>query len=156
MRDKAVKWAVTAVSAPSDEPVTEPDELPDDLNDLLALANALDELAKAAATVKREVEAKAAQTLGPGKWHEYGAQKVRWGHSYSWKAEPEAVERMIAHAARVDPTLILDLFNPNSIRKTGVERVAAKLDMDPEAAVKTLLYKKWSSEPGLQWKPVDQ
>lgn len=155
MSKKALLLTETGLSAPPGEPITDPEELPDDLDDLLALANNLREIASVANTLRKEVEAKAATVLGPGKWYQYGDAAYTWNHSYRWKAHERAVENLIRNAAAQDPDLVTGLFNPNSIRKTAIGKVARALGMDPEVAVGSILYKEWSKEPGLRSKPID-
>ena len=156
MRESALRWIATGLSSPSGEPITVEDELPDDLDELLALSNAMTEIVSVAYQLRNEIDAKAATKLGAGKWYEYGEQQVRWSHGWSWKADKEAVERFLLDLAERAPHALVDLFNPNSIRKTGVEKAAGALGLDPETVVDTLLYRKWKDEPGLQWKPLDK
>jgi len=156
MREQAVRYVSAGLSAPSGEPITTNSELPDDLDDLLALSNAMTEIVSVAYQLRNEVDAKAADLLGPGKWYEYGEQQVRWSHGWSWKADKEAVEKFIRDLADTAPDELVGLFNPNDIRKTGVEKAARALGLEPETVVDTLLYRKWKNEPGLQWKPIDK
>lgn len=155
MREEALTWAAVGLSRPKGEPITDPTELPDGLDDLLALSNLLTELASVVYRLRREVEAKAAVVLGPGRWYEYGDQKVKWDHGWTWKTEPEAFNKFLVDVAERAPDMLTELFNPNDVRKTGLEKAARALDLDPESVVATVLYRKWSDQPGLQWKPKE-
>ena len=153
--DHALQLVRTGLRSPRGEPVTTTGDLPDDLDQLLALRDRLHELLQVARQVRSEVDAKVGMVLGPGRTYEYGDNLVRWKHGYRWRADKDAVNRFVEDVARRDPAQMVHLFNPNAIRKTGVERVARNLGYDPETAVDTLLHKVWDDEPSVQFKPKD-
>ncbi len=133
----------------------DPAELPDDLDELLHLRTLLQEARAAALAVRQAVDEKVGALLGPGRTHEYGDSVVSWRHGYKWKPIPEAAERFVEDVAAEDPGLVKELFNLNSMRKTGVERAANRLGVDPETAVGTVLEKVWDQNPSVQVKPKE-
>ncbi len=134
---------------------SDPAELPDDLDDLLHLRNFLTALVPAIYAVRNDADEKAAKLIGPGKSYEYGESIYRWGHGYDWKAIPDVTAAFVEKAAADDPSIVEVLFNMNDIRKTGVEKAATRMGLTPEAAVDTVLEKKWKKAPGLQVKPKE-
>ncbi len=139
---------------PRGEPATDPEELPDELDDLLRLINDLKDIAAMARQVGREVEAKAGTVLGPGVTYVYGGQEVRWNHPYKWRAQSMMDEFLIDAVAK-HPELITTFFNANAVRKTGIVTAAEKLGLDPEAVLSTVLYKEWDAEPRIRYKPIE-
>ncbi len=134
-----------------DEP--DPAELPDDLDVLLALRDKLQQIQAAALEVRKVVDEKIGTTLGAGQKYEYGDSVVSWRHGYRWKPIPESVELFINDV--VDPEDVLLLFNVGSIRKTGVEKVASRHDLDPGLVVDSVLEKVWDETPSIQLKPKE-
>ena len=133
----------------------DPAELPDTADELLALHDKLNEIRAAAMTLRNTVDSKAAEVIGAGVKYDYGPYVVSWRHGFRWKAQPEAVRAFVVSAAQEDPDLIGDLFNPNSIRKTGVEKVARALGVDPSVAVDSVLERVRDEHPRLQFKPKE-
>ena len=152
-RLQALELLETALMhAYGDEPITDSEDLPDDLDELCALVSTLGEVAALVRRLKGEVEAKTADTLGEGGRYNYGDFSVRYSKSYTYKATEEAAE-FITDAVEKDPNVVMKLFNLNSMRKTGLESVAHTLELPVEAVVDTVLYKKWG-EPKLQFVPL--
>lgn len=123
------------------------------LDGLLELSTTLGRVATAARAVRVEVDEAAAAVLGPGVAYEYGDQRVSWSHGWKWKPYETAAEFVVA-AVTADPTAVLDLFSLGSIRKTGIERAAKKMGLDPDLVVGTVLAREYEREPRLVWKPV--
>ena len=155
-RQQAMELLETALHhAYGSEPITDPQELPDDLDELCALISTLTEVAALVRRLKSEVEAKTADTLGEGGRYNYGEYEVRYTKGYSWKAT-EVAEQFVADAVAKNPELVTRLFNMNAMRKTGLEAVADALDLPTEAVVDTVLYKKWDDEPKVKFVPLDR
>jgi hypothetical protein len=152
MRDLALSLAETGMSTPAGEPVTDPSDLPDTLDGLLELLNTLTELARVLRTVKREVEAKTGGLLEPGQSYEYGLLDVRYSRSYRWRPIVEAAE---GFARTLTYDEVTDVFNVNSMRKTGVEKVARSRGLNPSVVVDTLLVKEWDAEPKVTMRPLE-
>jgi len=141
------------VHAYGDEPITDPAELPDELDELCALISTLTEVASLVRKLRAEVEAKTADTLGKDGRYVYGEHEVRYSKGYSYKATDEAAE-FITDAVGKDPDLVLTLFNMNSMRKTGLEKVGHVLGLPVDAVVDTVLFKKWDDEPKVKFVPL--
>jgi hypothetical protein len=122
-----------------------------EVDDLLALSQTLATIARVAARARVEVDEAAAALIGPGVAYRYGDHVVAWKHGYKWQAYKDTA-RFVVSAARSDPEWVLELFNVNGIRKTGVEKVAKRMGLDPEMVVSTVLSKTWEDAPRLQWK----
>ena len=135
------------------EPITDPEELPDELDELCALISTLTEVAALVRTLKSEVEAKTATALGEGGRFIYGEHEVRYTKGYAYRATEEAAS-FITDAVEMDPELVTTLFNLNGMRKTGLEKVAHVLGMSKEAVVDTVLYKRWDDEPKVKFVPL--
>jgi hypothetical protein len=134
-----------------DEP--DPDDLPDDLDVLLAIHDKLNAVRAAALVVRQTVDTKIGGLLGPGVKHEYGESIVSWRHNYRWKPIIKAITPFITQVVGKDPEATLMLFPVTAIRKTGVEKAARILGVDPDAAVETVLEKVWDDHPSVQFKP---
>ena len=137
------------------EPITDPDDLPDELDELCALVSTLAEVGALVRQLKSEVEAKTATALGENGRYVYGEHEVRYTKSYTYKATEEATQ-FITDAVAKDPTLVDVLFNMNAMRKTGLEKAANALDLPIEAVVDTVLFKKWDDEPKVKFVPLDK
>lgn len=155
MRDRAFALLRAGVERPRGESVTDPGELPDTVDDLMALRQDVLDVVEVAARVRREIEVQVATLIGPGVSYEYGGLRLRWAHPSKWRTYPKAVRAFVEAAAQADPANIADLFNLNGIRKTGVEKVAKRLGVDPETAVRTILYRDYEPEPRLTIVPVE-
>ena len=155
-RQQALELLETALyHAYGSEPITDPLELPDDIDELCALVSTLTEVSALVGRLKAEVAAKTADVLGVNGTHLYGDYEVRYSKSYSWKAT-EAAEQFITDAVRKKPELAATLFNMNGMRKTGLEAVAEALDLPVEAVIDTVLFKKWDDEPKVKFVPLDK
>ncbi len=121
----------------------EPDQadFPDDLDLLLAVRHKLMEVGQAVRVLKKVADEKVGVLLGPGVKYEYGDSIVSFSRGFRWKPIPEAARAFIE--STVDRDEILDLFPVTAIRKTGLEKVAARHNIDPRAAVDTVLEKVW-------------
>jgi hypothetical protein len=131
----------------------DPTDLPDDLDELLALHDKLNTVRAAALVVRQTVDTKIGLTLGPGVKHEYGDSIVTWRHGYRWKPIAAAAMAFVNDVVAENPGAALLLFPVTAIRKTGVEKAAKYLGVDPQAAVDTVLEKVWDPEPSVQFKP---
>lgn len=154
MIDHAFDLMRVAVRRPKGERMVDPDELPGTIDSLMALRTDLMEVSSAIGEIRREVEVKVASILGPGQTYVYGPDRLRWTHPWKWRVYRSAIEKFVGDAAAADPANVLELFNPNSIRKTGIEKVAKRLGVDPDLAVRTLMYREHEPEPRLEIKPV--
>ncbi len=132
----------------------DPVDLPDDTDELLAIHDKLNAIRAACMTLRQVTDEKVAQLIGPGQPYEYGDHVVSWRHGYKYKATPEAAD-VVAKICAADHEAVKDLFNMNAIRKTGLERVAARNDFPVTATVETVLEKVWDDAPRLQFKPKD-
>ncbi len=154
-RQQALDLLETALMhAYGGEPITDPSELPDDLNELCALVSTLTEVASLVRQLKAEVSAKTADALGEDGRFVYGDYEVRYSKGYTYRATEEAAG-FIIDALDMDPELVTTLFNMNAMRKTGLEKAAHVLGMPVEAAVDTVLFKKWDDEPKVKFVPLD-
>jgi hypothetical protein len=133
------------------ERVTAAGDLPTDVDELLALSQALGVIARVASRIRVEVDEEAASVIGPGRPYRYGDHIVTWRHGYKWRPY-DAATKFILDVARALPEGILDLFSPAAMRKTGIEKVARKMGLDPELVITTVLAKEWEDSPRLIWK----
>jgi len=133
----------------------DPAELTSDLDELLHLRAVLGDVAAATRTVRQVCDEKIGEVLGRGVKYDYGDNVVSWSQSYKWKAIPEAVEAFVTSVASMAPNEVHELFNPNSIRKTAVERAANRMGVDPEVAVASVLEKVWDKTPSVAVKPKE-
>ena len=131
----------------------DPDELPDDIDDLLHVRTLLIELGHALRAVRQTCDEKVGVVLGPGVKYEYGDSIVSWRHGFKWKPIPDAARAFIE--TQVEPEDILDLFPVGAMRKTGLEKVASRRGFDPVVAVDTVLEKVWDKAPRVQVKPKE-
>ncbi len=153
-RQQALELLETALMhAYGDEPITDGDDLPDDLDELCALISTLGEVASLVRRLKAEVEAKTADTLGENGRYVYGEFEVRYSKTHTYRATDEAAA-FITDAVEINPDLVTTLFNLNSMRKTGLEAVAGTLGLPVEAVVDTVLFKKWG-EPKVKFVPLE-
>jgi len=134
---------------------SDPGELPDDLDDLLHLRSLLIEIGRALRGLRQTTDEKVGSVLGPGKKHEYGDSVVTWRHGYKWKPILEAAEPFVTSVVSQDPEAVHLLFPMSSIRKTGVEKAAHLIGVDPDALVSTVLEKVWDKAPRVQVKPKE-
>jgi len=133
----------------------DPAEFTSDLDELLHLRTLLGEIATATRTVRQACDEKIGEVLGRGVKYDYGDNVVSWSQSYKYKAIPEAVEAFVTTVASVAPDEVHELFNPNSIRKTAIERAANRMGVDPVVTVDTILEKVWDKTPKVQVKPKE-
>ncbi len=134
---------------------SDPAELPDDLDDLLHLRSLLIEFGQALRGLRQTTDEKIGAVLGPGKQYEYGDSIVSWQHGYKWKPIPGAAEPFVTSVLNQDPEAVHLLFPMSAIRKTGVEKAAHLIGVDPEALVSTVLEKVWDKAPRVQVKPKE-
>ncbi len=154
-QQSAYEFIINGISfRPPGEPATDPEELTEELDDLLRLINDLKDIAAMARQVGREVEANAGAVLGPGVTYVYGGQEVRWSHPYKWRAQ-SMMDEFLVEAVAKHPELITTFFNANAVRKTGIETAAEKLGLDPKTVLDTVLYKEWDAEPRIRYKPIE-
>lgn len=137
------------------ERITEPGELPDDLDDLATLASTLGNIAQVARRLRAEVESTLADLLGPGGSFRQGEHVISYQRGWKWRPQ-STTGAFVVSVAEADPAAILDLFPMGSIRKTGVEKVARQMGLDPETVVATVLDRARDDEPSIQrkWKPI--
>ena len=131
------------------------DELPDDLDDLLHVRSLLIELGAALRDVRQVTDEKVGATLPAGQKYEYGDSVVSFYQGFKWKPIPEAAGKFVTDVAVLHPEKVTDLFNLNTIRKTGVETAAARMGLDPTIVVETVLEKVWDKAPRVQVKPKE-
>lgn len=155
MRDRAFDLLRAGVERPRGESVTDPGELPDTVDDLMALRQEVLDVVEVAGRVRREIEVQVAALIGPGVAYIYGGLRLRWNHPSKWRTYPKAVRAFVTDALSRNPEWAEDLFNLNGIRKTGVEKVAKRMGIDPETAVRTILYRDYEPEPRLTIVPVE-
>ncbi len=134
---------------------SDPAELPADLDDLLHLRSLLIEIGQALRTLRQATDEKVGSMLGPGKKYEYGDSIVTWRHGYKWKPILDAAEPFVTSVVSQDPEAVHLLFPMSSIRKTGVEKAAHLIGVDPDALVSTVLEKVWDKAPRVQVKPKE-
>ncbi len=134
---------------------SDPAELPDDLDDLLHLRTLLIELGQALRTLRQTTDEKVGSVLGPGKKYEYGDSIVTWRHGFKWKPILDAAKPFVTSVVTEDPEAVHLLFPMSSIRKTGVEKAAHLIGVDPDALVSTVLEKVWDKAPRVQVKPKE-
>ncbi len=134
---------------------SDPGELSDDLDDLLHLRSLLIDIGLALRALRQTTDEKVGSVLGPGKKYEYGDSVVSWRHGYKWKPILEAAERFVTSVVSQDPEAVHLLFPMSAIRKTGVEKAAHLIGVDPEALVSTVLEKVWDKTPRVQIKPKE-
>ncbi len=138
---------------------SDPGELPDDLDALLHLRSLLIEIGQALRALRQVTDEKVGSVLGPGKKYEYGEGKstliVTWRHGYKWKPILDAAEPFVTSVVSQDPEAVHLLFPMSSIRKTGVEKAAHLIGVDPDALVSTVLEKVWDKAPRVQVKPKE-
>ncbi len=134
---------------------SDPDELSDDLDELLHLRSLLIEIGQALRGLRQTTDEKIGSVLGPGKKYEYGDSIVTWRHGYKWKPILEAAEPFVTSVVSQDPEAVHLLFPMSSIRKTGVEKAAHLIGVDPDALVSTVLEKVWDKAPRVQIKPKE-
>lgn len=133
----------------------DPDDLPSELNDLLHVRSLLIELGQALRAVRQVCDEKVGATLEPGQKYEYGDSVVSFYQGYKWKPIPDAAEKFVTDVAVLHPDAVTVLFNLNSIRKTGVEKLAVRMGFDPEVMVETVLEKVWDKTPQVKVKPKE-
>ncbi len=134
---------------------SDPDDLSDDLDDLLHLRSLLIEIGQALRALRQTAEEKVGSVLGPGKKYEYGDSIVTWRPGYKWKPILEAVKPFVTSVVSQDPDAVHLLFPMSAIRKTGVEKAAHLIGVDPDALVSTVLEKVWDKTPRVQVKPKE-
>jgi hypothetical protein len=152
MRDLALTLTETGMSTPAGEPITDPSDLPDGLDDLLDLLSTLTELSRVVGVLRREVEAKAGGVLGPGHTHVYGESKVSYSRPWKWRPIAGAA---VAFVEDLQGSEITDVFNVNQMRKTGVEKVARGRGLDPSVVVDTVLDRERAAEPKISLRPLE-
>lgn len=126
-------------------------DFPDVIDDLLAARNKLNDIARAARELRQVADEKVGALLGPAEKYEYGDFIVSWSRGYRWKPLPQLREFI---ESTVDRDEILDLFPVTAVRKTGLEKVAARHNIHPETAVNTFLERVWDS-PRVKFKPKE-
>ncbi len=134
---------------------SDPAELSDDLDELLHLRSLLIKIGQALQGLRQTTDEKIGSVLGPGKKYEYGDSIVSWRHGYKWKPIPGAAEPFVTSVLNQDPDAVHLLFPMSAIRKTGVEKAAHLIGVDPEALVSTVLEKVWDKTPRVQVKPKE-
>ena len=132
----------------------DPDELPTDLDDLLHVRSLLVELGQALRVVRQTCDEKLGDVLPTG-GYDYGDNVVSFYRGFKWKAIPDAATKFVTDVAVLHPEDVTELFNVNSMRKTGVEKLAGRMGLDPDLVVETVLEKVWDKAPRVQIKPKE-
>jgi hypothetical protein len=132
---------------------SDPSDFPDNLDQLLAVRAKLNDISRAARELRQVADEKVGALLGPGEKYEYGDSIVSWSKGYRWKPVLPALKEWVEEY--VDRDEIFDLFPVTAVRKTGLEKVAARHNFDPEVAVASFLEKVWDQTPRVKFKPKE-
>ena len=131
----------------------DPAELPDNMDDLLHLRFWMVEVSQAIRALRQSCDEKIGTVLAQGEKYEYGDSIISYRHGYKWKPIPDSVKALVETFH--EPEDVLALFPVGSIRKTGLEKVAARHGMDPAVAVASVLEKVWDKAPSVAVKPKE-
>ena len=135
--------------------IDETDDLPDEVEQLLALHDKLTSVISAAQKIRKVVDGKTAELIGPGVWYPYGEYQAAWKHPWQWKPITSNMETFLIAAVEESPDSVTTLFPLTAVRKTGIEKVATQMGVNPEVAIATVLEKVWDEKPRLMFKPKD-
>ena len=134
-----------------DEPIQP--ELPEDLEALWHMKNNLASILQAAKAVKVEVEAAMAAQLAPGEAVRLGDEIHQVKTSYRRKVKDK--QAFWEFVAQLPTNSVALLFNPDTVRVTGLRAAAASQGISEEAIEDTFFEMIWGV-PGLQSKPIDR
>jgi hypothetical protein len=131
------------------------DDLPVELDDLIALHDELIRVAAATRVVRQTCDAQIGKLLPQGAKHDYGDFVVSHGYTYKWKPIISAAAPFVTAVVEANAGAVHELFSLSSLKKTGVEKAARHLHVDAQAAVNTVFEKVWDAAPRVKMVPKE-
>jgi len=131
------------------------DDLPVELDDLIALHDELIRVAQATRVVRQTCDAQIGKLLPQGVKHEYGDYIVSHSYTYRWKPIVSAAEPFVTAVVEANAGAVHELFSLSALKKTGVEKAARHLKVDSDVAVNTIFEKIWDDAPKVKMIPKE-